>query len=295
MAVAGLLILLAAQAILSMRQKSVTVDEIMYITAGYYHLKTGDFQMNMTNPPLAKVISAILLIIADPELPPLESDPADWDLIKQWHYARSFLYQNRIDADEMLFLARIPIVVLSLGLGLYVFIWGKELYGAAAGLFALFLYSFSPNILAHSRLATQDLALTAFMFISAYYFWRYVNCPKFGNLVLAGTFLGIAVITKTVALSLIPIFSAYGLIIIFKRETAFNGVWLPISGAIDDASAKWRRITAWVAILLFIGLIGIMVIIVGYGLQGTFQPIDPELQAKIIARLPAAAALLVVR
>ena len=33
----------AAQgAMLSMRQKSVTVDEIMYIAAGFYHLETGD-------------------------------------------------------------------------------------------------------------------------------------------------------------------------------------------------------------------------------------------------------------
>ena len=40
-----------AQALLSMRLKSVTVDEIMYIATGYYHLRTGDFQMNMTNPP----------------------------------------------------------------------------------------------------------------------------------------------------------------------------------------------------------------------------------------------------
>ena len=56
--VGAMLILFSAQALLSMRLKSVTVDEIMYIAAGYYHLRTGDFQLNMTNPPLMKVVSA---------------------------------------------------------------------------------------------------------------------------------------------------------------------------------------------------------------------------------------------
>ena len=38
-AVAVLLALMALQAIMSMREKSVTVDEIMYIAAGHHHAR----------------------------------------------------------------------------------------------------------------------------------------------------------------------------------------------------------------------------------------------------------------
>lgn len=54
-AAAGLLVCFVAQAVLSMKGKSVTVDEITCITAGYYHLRTGGFHYNMKNPPLMKI------------------------------------------------------------------------------------------------------------------------------------------------------------------------------------------------------------------------------------------------
>ncbi len=76
----------------------------------------------------------------NPDLPGENIDPSDWELFEQWQYARSFLYENRVDADTMLFLSRLSIIAVSIVLGLYIFFWGRELYGVLAGLFALFLY-----------------------------------------------------------------------------------------------------------------------------------------------------------
>lgn len=138
-AAAGLLVCFAAQAVLSMKDKSVTVDEITYIAAGYYHLRTGDFHYNMTNPPLMKITAALPLLLLNPELPETGSDPDDWNAIEEWQYARRFLYDNRVDADRMLFAARIPFMALGVVLGVLVFVWARELYGPRSGLFALFL------------------------------------------------------------------------------------------------------------------------------------------------------------
>ena len=101
----------------SMRQKSVTVDEIMYVAAGYYHLSTGDFRYNMTNPPFVKSLSALPLLALDVTLPPTDGAPEDWSLIEQWQYSREFMYDNTVDADTILFAARLPIVALSVLLG----------------------------------------------------------------------------------------------------------------------------------------------------------------------------------
>jgi hypothetical protein len=272
--VACLLSLLATQAIVSMREKSVTIDEIVYIVAGYYHLQTGDFQMNMTNPPLMKMLSALPLLALNLQLPTIEKKSENFDIIEQWKYARNFLYHNRVDADEILFLARLPIVAISILLGFYVFIWGRELYGENAGLFALFFYSFSPNILAHSRLATQDLGLAAFMFISSYYFWKYMSHPTARSLSLCGIFFGLAVLTKTTAVFLFPIFAIYALISIFRKNGLGTYEKFPFVRRMNQHKIGLRQSISLASAFFLIILLGIATLNLGYGFQGSFQSID---------------------
>ena len=52
--------------------------------------------------------------------------------------------------------ARLPTIAASLVLAYVVGQWSAELYGEWAGRFALLLYAFSPNILAHATVATTD-------------------------------------------------------------------------------------------------------------------------------------------
>ncbi len=208
-AAAGLIVCFVTQAVLSMKDKSVTVDEITYITAGYYHLRTGDFHYNMTNPPLMKITAALPLLLLNPKLPEMGSDPDDWDAIEEWQYARRFLYDNRVDADRMLFAARLPIVALGVVLGVLVFVWTRELYGRNSGLLALFLYAFSPNILAHTRLATQDLGVALIVFSASYFFWRYTLRHQLASLFASAALVGCGILTKTTAGFVAPIFCVY--------------------------------------------------------------------------------------
>lgn len=278
-----LIIVFALQAATSMWQKSVTVDEITYIAAGYYHLRSGDFHMNMTNPPFMKMAAALPLLFVSLELPPLVSDPGGWNAIQEWQYAREFLYGNVVDADRMLFLARLPIVIIAIGLGFFLFIWSKSLYGTGAGLFALFLYSFSPNILAHSRLATQDLGLTAFMFIATYFFWRTVDDGRFRFLILCGLFFGVAVITKSIGLLLLPIFGLYGIARILRTNSEYALADHLFTRFVPERNV--RRLASLVISLLVIGFIGLLVVNTGYAFQGSLRPIDSELYGAVADRL----------
>ena len=270
---AALIALMAAQAVLSMRKKSVTVDEIMYIAAGYYHLKTGDFYFNMTNPPLMKLIAATPLLLLNPDLPEIESPPADWSLIRQWQYSRAFLFGNRVDADRILLFARVPIVLLAAVLGVFVFRWSRELYGESAGLFALFLYGFSPNVLAHARLATQDMGIAAFMFITSYYFWRFMKRPDGRSLVVCGVCVGLCLLVKTTAILLAPIFGIYALICIARRNGFGVYARMPFARRIPADFVRWRQLVSVVGAFCVMGLLAILTLNVGYRFQGTGRSI----------------------
>ncbi len=265
-----------ALAVRSMARKSVTTDEIMYIAAGYYHLRTGDFNLNATNPPLMKMLSAIPLLVLDPLLPTVHSNPKQWSLTEQWKYARAFLYDNRVDADQMLFVTRLPVLALSLVLGVYLFRWSCALYGQAAGCSALFFYALSPNILAHARLATLDLGLTAFMFIAAYYFWRFMTRPRALSLLLCGIFAGLSLLTKTTAVFLAPIFALYVLACMIRRDG--RGVYerFPWIRSLSPSMIARRQLLSAGYAFCAIGLIAVVVVNAGYGFQGSLRSSDTE-------------------
>ena len=53
----------------SVRLENQTVDEAVYLAAGYAYLTTGDYRLNREHPPLSKLLAALPLIALQPELP----------------------------------------------------------------------------------------------------------------------------------------------------------------------------------------------------------------------------------
>jgi hypothetical protein len=206
-----LLILLFAQTYLSAIQKSISNDELTYIASGYSYIKTGDLRMNPDHPNLIKLLGGLPLLLLNPVLP---LDHYTWTEslnnpkranFNQWEFGAQFLYGYNTDADKIILFSRIPMMFLSVLFGFYVFKFAKELYGKKAGLFALFLYSFSPNMLAHSRFVTTDL-IAGFALISLYYLWVFLHNPTMKNSILLGLLLGLTFATKSTAIYLIPPF-----------------------------------------------------------------------------------------
>ena len=201
-----LLVIFLSQAFSSMWDDSPTYDEAINPSVGYAELITGDVSLVYDHPPLYRVFNALPLFAFRPNLP---LDHESWQKREKgnedrYEFARQFFYQADEDADRLLFWSRVPTVFLSLLLGLLVFQWAKGLYGETAGLFALFLYTFEPNIIAHSRLATNDLVLALFVFSTIYQFWQYSVAPSLKSLTLTGLLLGFALISKFSAVILFP-------------------------------------------------------------------------------------------
>lgn len=194
-----LLSLFILQGATSMLFKSATWDETTYVGAAQYVIKNHRWNVDglRFHPPLTYYIHSIpLLFLKIPE-----------DI---WHIPSMIERGQRLFSlypdDLVLNLCRIPILLIAVLLGIYVFKWGRELYGLKAGIFALFLYVFSPNILAYSRLITFDIVPSFFMFIAIYYFWKFLQKTTKLNLIIAGITFGLALLSKLTTVLSIPIY-----------------------------------------------------------------------------------------
>jgi 4-amino-4-deoxy-L-arabinose transferase-like glycosyltransferase len=109
-------------------------------------------------------------------------------------------------------LSRMPTVLVSLGLGALVFVWARRLYGLRGALLSAALYTVCPTVIAHSRLATNDVACACLMLASTLLFVDYLGSPTLARLVFAATATGLAQVSKQTALLLFPVFAVLWLI-----------------------------------------------------------------------------------
>ena len=186
-----LLAILVTQLVLTIRQESITWDEDDHIYSGYMSLKTGDFGLNPEHPPLVKMLAALPLLEMDLKVPALQGREFKHEAFLD---GKEFVFGN--DADKILFRTRMAASLLTVALAVLVFGAAREMFGLAAGLFALVLFVFDPNYLAHGAFVTTDVGLSCFLFAAVYAFYRYVKQPTPGRLVLVGIATGLAFATK---------------------------------------------------------------------------------------------------
>lgn len=210
-----LLWLLFAQVGLAARQTSITLDEPLHITSGYASLVTGDYRLVEEHPPLLKMLQALPLLLAQPALPDPRQVPGweDGDLIVA---AQNTVVPYR-PIDPLVMAARVPTMLVALLLAALVYRWAADAFGAAAGLLALTLLAFDPNILAHSGVAATDIGAACAIFAATYTFWRWIrdaSGPSWRRCFLAAVVLGLALGVKTTVLLVLPVFTLF---ILFGR------------------------------------------------------------------------------
>ncbi|MCB9029448.1 MAG: glycosyltransferase family 39 protein [Deltaproteobacteria bacterium] len=197
----------------SLGKFSASFDETSHIASGYSYLETSKIELNKQHPPLVKLLSALPLKFLD-----LKSKIPNkgWgsSIPNEWDFGFEFLYSN--DADQILFLSRMPILLLAILLGFFVYRLSLELFGKNSALLSLMLYAFSPNIIAHSHLVTMDLALSCFSFGSFYFLWKFYQEKTSSHFYVACIFLSLALLSKFSALIfLIP----FGLLILINEKS----------------------------------------------------------------------------
>ena len=236
--------------------KSPTYDEQGHITRGYAFVRLGDLHIRTGTPILLNALNALpLLALSDVRLP---VDSLAWAGTDFHPISERFMWHVNDNADQIVFLARVPTMMLALLLAAFVYRWARELFGTWGGLLALTLCAFDPNLIAHGRLATTDLGATALILIATYWAWRLLRQPSWTHVLAAGVCFGLAQASKFSALLLGPIWGLLFLWRAFDPAPYALHIASPSSSRVDRAGQRWPARVAWLAAT------GFMVLIVAY-------------------------------
>src|SRR5205085_5249405 len=183
--------------------KSVPADEQLHLLAGYSSLALHDFGYSQQHhhPALGTMLNAVpLLFVKGLNLPPTArqgGDPYPW--------RTQFLFQQPIPADTLLLWCRIPTMLLSVTLGLLVYLFTKQLCGTLTATIVLGLHLASPNILAHGQLITTDMIATLLIFATCWALWHYLQIRRAAWLIITSVLMGAALAAKLSCIILVPI------------------------------------------------------------------------------------------
>lgn len=275
--VAVLLLISFALAAGSAVQKSVTVDEYQALPHGLAIFKTGDFHLATGVPVLPSVLAALPLLATSAQFDPTPMD----SYVSSWQCGKQFLlgnvpWQAGLDPaslpgvyhDYFLLGRLVSIAALLLTCGL-VYGYARSLYGPVGGLIAAACACLSPNLLAHGRLVTPDIYLTAAIVAALWSLDRLLTRPRWHTSLILGLALGLAALSKLTGLLLfilVPLIVA-GLQIADWREAR-----RPMSTGRAEVRTGPDSRTIWIALVAAL-LVGTIVINVGYLCDGIFTPL----------------------
>ncbi len=223
----------------------------MHLAAGVYHWQTGRFNLDIGNPPLTGLVSALPVLVAHPE--------TNWNHVPNCYgVAVDFLAANGPRTCWLVTLGSWACIPFSLLGGYICFCWATDLYGDAAGMTALTLWCFSPNTLAYGQMITGDMPATATGVTAAYFFWRWLDQPTLGRAFPAGVAMGFAELAKMVWVTLyavLPILWIFWFVASLKRchATSFISQFFQLA----------------VILLVCLYVLGL-----GYAFEGMFRPLD---------------------
>lgn len=237
LAAAALIAMLATVQVITIRGETATWDEPVYLAAGYSYWTTGRYAMNPEHPPLAKLFCALPLLVYDLRL---DTQSPEWRGGNFVMVGNLFLYRNTISPDQLLFAGRMATIVLTLLFASYVAWWTRRRFGPAAGLFAVALFAFDPNIIAHGRYGTNDLMLALFIFTTCTLWIEYLIEPRWRWLLLTGVNLGMAVASK------------------------FSALYLPLVLVVMGGAFAWRYPKRLIGALSVVGVLSVLVLAVLY-------------------------------
>jgi 4-amino-4-deoxy-L-arabinose transferase-like glycosyltransferase len=199
--VSALILVQVLQTAYVVHRESLTFDEGDHMYAGYMMLHAGDYGLNPEHPPLVKMLATLPLLGEKLWLPPLHQREFK---AEAYLNGRDWLAHNDGDSQRLVFRMRLAAGLLAIGLSLMVLVAAREWFGTVAGLAALTLVCFDPNVVGHSALVTTDIGVSLFFLTSIYAFYRYVKQPSLLRLALAGLASGLLLATKHSGILLAP-------------------------------------------------------------------------------------------
>ncbi len=212
-----------------------TIDEGAHIACGMQWFESV-YDYEPMHTPIARIAVALL-----PYLDGVRShnDPSFWReglllLSSGGHYWHNLTLAR---------MGTLPFFVLAT---VILYIWARRLYGVSTALLAAGIFTLQPMILAHSGLATTDIALTAMFLLAAYAFLRWLSNPSWRTALCFGVATALSIATKLSTLAFLPavIVGVVPLYLAGRRTAvAGSGTGTAIAAASGEAridSQNWR-------------------------------------------------------
>jgi hypothetical protein len=245
---------------------SPTPDEVAHLPAGFSHWTFGRFDLYRVNPPLVRLLASAPLVLDGPK--------TDWNAFTEARYARpefgigrAFAQANGFDTFWYFTIARWACIPISLIGGGVCYCWSRDLYGVCAGLVALALWCFCPNILGNAAQITPDAPAAAMGVAAGYFFWRWLRAPTWPAALLAGLMLGLVELTKS---TWIVLFGLWPLLWIGWHVC---GSRRP-KGMMVDRPSRLNSIQSSIVQFIAIFAFALYLLNLGYAFEHSFQRLD---------------------
>ena len=233
-----LLALCAGLLFASEKGRTLTADEPLHLVRGHSMWWTHDSQLSYAHPPLANVITAApyaargelewgLGVHPDgsartkaprrgpgPELTRAQALQASqgWEVSQPLTVSSTYFRHDFAAAMAELRGARRMMMLWTLALGLFMYLWVERRWGWPAAMISLALFSVHPTLLAHGRLVTTDMPLAATAFVSLAALVAWIERPGWGRVAMFGVAATAMVLSKHSGLPLVVIMSVMVLI-----------------------------------------------------------------------------------
>ena len=216
-AVACVLILHCSLLVWSASRQSPVVDEVGHVSAGLSHWRLERFDLYSVNPPMVRTIATAPMHLMNV---PIEF--TGYHILPR-HRTEFAIGADWITANREKFLlhfaiARWACIPFSILGAVTCCLWARELYGANAGLIALGLWCFCPNVLGHASLITPDAGAAAVGVAACYVFRKWLQCKTMKWALISGVLLGLTLLTKFTWIFLLGLWPLMSLGIRITRE-----------------------------------------------------------------------------
>ena len=255
-AVTLLLVLMALLSGGAALHESVTIDEVAHIGAGVSYLQKLDMRMNLEHPPLAKMIAAVPLVLRGAHA---DYSHVSWtfsgkgaqEFLGEWVFGH-WLIMRWNDPISTVMWARAPMLLLTLLLGLVIYLFGSQLGGTWGGLLCLSAYVSMPAFLTFGPLVVTDVVITLFWVLAVWQLPEMWRSPSRGTVVRFGLTLAGAFLSKFSSGLLFFVFIAVVLSLRCRP--------VPEQPSEKLERRKWRRrswwnmlkATAWAALFVYV-------------------------------------------
>ncbi len=229
---------------------SVTSDETVYGPIGIRMLLKGDKIYNDGHPPFNKILAGLFLIPMRPNLDKAYTTVTDRNDI--WRFGDIFLYESDNPRDLMMFVSRIPTVILTLIMIASVWLWTRRYLGEWAGVGASASLALNPNILANGALTTNDIHLAVavwLLFLATFYL---IAEPKnISRYIWFGLALGFVLITKFTGVFFVTAAALIGSVGILVKKTPLRKIIVAVLTAtaamlalvwVSYVAIEWRAL-----------------------------------------------------